>query len=94
MSAGLFVADRWGNISLVEGRELDREGGEVGEMGENGEGIISLTLSAVDNGSPIQLTQTSVSHTPTTCAKHYSSNTKNCILLSISLFPTLNSHTP
>ena len=57
----MFAADRWGNISLVEGREVDREGGEVGEIGEGGEGIISLTLSAVDNGSPIQLSQTSVS---------------------------------
>ena len=56
------MADRLGVVSLVEGRELDREGEEVGELEEGGEGVIRLTLSAVDNGSPIQLTQTSVSN--------------------------------
>ena len=57
----LFVGERLGSVSLVEGGEVDREGGEVKEVGEGGEGVISLILSAVDNGSPIQLTQTSVS---------------------------------
>ena len=57
----LFVGERLGSVSLVEGGEVDREGGEVREVGEGGEGVISLILSAVDNGSPIQLTQTSVS---------------------------------
>ena len=62
--AGLFTADRFGNVSLVEGREVDREGSEVGEVREGGEGVISLTLSAVDNGSPIQLSQTPVGSPP------------------------------
>ena len=58
------MGDRLGSVNLVEGGEVDREGGEVREVrevGEGGEGVITLILSAVDNGSPIQLTQTSVS---------------------------------
>lgn len=49
-------------MSLLAGREVDREGEGV-EVGENGEGVLTLTLTAVDNGSPIQLTQTDVSDT-------------------------------
>lgn len=47
-------------MTLLGGREVDREGEGV-EMGENGEGVLTLTLTAVDKGSPIQLTQTDVS---------------------------------
>ena len=53
------MADRCGNVSLRAGREVDREGRGV-EVGEGGAGIITLTLTAVDNGSPLQLTQTEV----------------------------------
>ena len=56
---GLFTADRLGNVSLLGGREIDREG-EAVEVGEDGDGLLILTLSAVDNGSPIQLSQTDV----------------------------------
>ena len=58
------MVDSFGILSVVEGRQVDREGGEggeVGEVGEGGEGIIRLTLTAVDNGLPIQISQTSVS---------------------------------
>ena len=57
MYVGLFTADREGNVSLVG--EVDREGEGVA-VGEGGDGLITLTLSAVDNGSPIQLSQTLV----------------------------------
>ena len=58
--AGLFGTNRAGNVSLLAGREVDREGSGV-EAGEGEENVISLTLTAVDNGSPIQLSQTIVS---------------------------------
>ena len=49
-------------MSLLAGREVDREGEGV-EVGEGGEGVIILSLTAVDNGSPIQLSQADVSQT-------------------------------
>lgn len=59
LCVGLFEADIGGNVSLLPGREVDREGEGV-EVGESGEGVLTLTLTAVDKGSPIQLTQADV----------------------------------
>ena len=49
----------WQCVTEVRG-EVDREGEGV-EMGEGGQGVITLTLNAIDNGSPIQLSHTEVS---------------------------------
>ena len=46
-------------MSLLAGREVDREARGV-ETREGGEGVVVLSLTAVDNGSPTQLSQTEV----------------------------------
>ena len=56
---GLFGIDTAGNISLLGGRTVDREASGV-TFDENGYGVISLVLIALDRGFPVQVSQTIV----------------------------------